>query len=263
MQNTYSIVTWNVNSIKARLNNVLEFLNNEKPDIVLLQELKCVDENFPKMEIEDLGYNIATHGQKTYNGVAVLSKFPIDEYFTKLPNFEDEQARYIEAVITVENKAIRVASVYVPNGNQVGSEKFQYKMNFYAAMQNHFDNIKKFDEEIIIGGDFNCALEDIDVYDPKSLSGTICFHIDEKRNLRKIINNSYTDIYRNFNPNKQQFTWWDYRAGAWNYNKGMRIDYIFTNPLATDKAINSEVLSSYRGQEKASDHAPVMARFGV
>ena len=253
-----SIATWNVNSIKARLPNVVEWLRNAKPDVVLLQELKCLEEAFPKMEIEDCGYNVAAHGQKTYNGVAILSKFPIEDVTRNIPEFEDDAARYIEGVISVGGGAIRVASVYVPNGQEPGSEKFQYKMRFFEKLHHHLKTLRDYDEKILIGGDYNCAPEDIDVYDPKSLRGTTCFHPDEQAHMRKLFNLGYADVYRKLHPHKHEFSWWDYRAGAFNYNKGMRIDHILANPKAADSMVGCVIDAEPRGHEKASDHTPVV-----
>ena len=267
MSQKISISTWNVNSVNARLHNVVKYLEKDKPDIVLLQELKCLEEKFPKMEIEDLGYNLAIFGQKTYNGVAILSKFPIDEtdIIRGIPEFKDENSRYIEASISVENSAIRVASVYVPNGQSVGSEKFEYKMRFFDALYNHMKNLSSYDEKIIIGGDFNVAPEDIDVYDPKSLANSVCFHPDEQAKYRQLENSGtgYTELWRANNPDKQAFSWWDYRGGAYNYNKGLRIDFLFANPLACDNVLNCFIEQETRGWEKASDHAPVVCEIEV
>lgn len=261
--NSISIATWNVNSIKARLPNVVEWLRSSKTDVVLLQELKCVDEAFPRMEIEDLGYNLAIHGQKTYNGVAILSKFPIEDVTKNIPNFDDEPARYIEGLISVGSGVVRVASVYVPNGQSPDSEKFQYKMNFYDRLYEHLKNISHYDERIFIGGDYNCAPEDMDVYDPKSLRGTTCFHPDEQAKLRRILNCGYADIYRKLHPEKHEFSWWDYRAGAFNYNKGMRIDHILANPKGADCVVGCEIDAEPRGKEKASDHTPVVCTITI
>jgi len=165
------IATWNVNSIKARLPNILEWLGDAKPDVVLLQETKTVDDGFPAMEIEDLGYNIALHGQKTYNGVAILSKFPIEDVERGLPgNDNDEQARYIEATIS-GNRPIRVASIYVPMGSEVGSEKFEYKLNFLDRLIKRFEKIRESGDAAVMGGDYNIAPDDSDVYDPIKLHG--------------------------------------------------------------------------------------------
>ncbi len=258
MKTNISVATWNVNSIKARLPNVVEWLRNAKPDVVLLQELKCLEEAFPKMEIEDCGYNVAAHGQKTYNGVAILSKYPIEDVTRNIPEFADDAARYIEGVISVGGGAIRVASVYVPNGQEPNSEKFQYKMNFFEKLHGHLNTLRNYDEKILIGGDYNCAPEDIDVYDPKGLRGTTCFHPDEQAHMRKIFNLGYTDVYRKLHPHKHEFSWWDYRAGAFNYNKGMRIDHILANPKAADSVVDCHIDAEPRGKEKASDHTPVI-----
>jgi exodeoxyribonuclease-3 len=267
MSKKIKICTWNVNSVNARLPVVLEFLKEASPDILLLQELKCLDEKFPAMEIEELGYNLAIYGQKTYNGVAILSKFPIDEVLRGIPNFADENSRYIEAIISLPNSAIRVASVYVPNGQEVGSDKFEYKMRFFDALQKHLQQIKDYDEAIFIGGDYNVSPEDIDVYDPKSLRGTICFNEAEQQKFRSIINTGYVDVWRAKNLQMQQFSWWDYRGNSWQHNKGLRIDFILTNAIATDLCANnncrSYIYDKIRNVEKASDHAPVFVEIEI
>jgi exodeoxyribonuclease III len=265
------ICTWNVNSINARLPVFLDFLRQTQPDILLLQELKCIDEKFPAMEVEDLGYNLALFGQKTYNGVAILSKFPIDDVTRGLPNFPDENSRYIEAVINLPSpvnghSAIRVASVYVPNGQEVGSDKFEYKMRFFDALQQHLQNLNlqnlnSFEEAIFIGGDYNVAPEDIDVFDPKTLRNTVCFHEAEQQKFRALINTGYTDVWRLKNNEKQQFSWWDYRSNSWVHNKGLRIDFILANAIAADICAEptnqSYIYDKIRDAEKTSDHAPV------
>lgn len=259
-----NIATWNVNSVKSRLPHLVKYLTEYKPDVVLLQELKCVTDAFPYMEIEDLGYNVAAHGQKTYNGVAILSKYPIDDVTTTLPGDEsDEQARYIEAVISLNNKAIRVASVYVPNGQAPNSDKFAYKMKFFDRLYDHINKLLTYEEAFIIGGDYNVAPTAIDVYDPKSLEGTVCFHPDEREKLRKILYLGLTDAFRAANDNTQQFSWWDYRGSGWQYNKGMRIDHLLLSPQAADLLQTSEVISDVRGWEKASDHAPVACNLSL
>ncbi|MDX1949494.1 MAG: exodeoxyribonuclease III [Rickettsiales bacterium] len=304
------ITTWNINSIKARLPNLLEFLQAEKPDVLLLQELKCVEEAFPFQEISDLGYNSAVFGQKTYNGVAILSKYKIEEFFKGLPNakfshqisekseakiegkkkpnfdlfdsspqifsddffesnsfaekdknIEIQDARYIEAVISVNGKVFRIASVYVPNGMDISSSKFTYKKEFFEALNEHLSNIRNLDEHIVIAGDFNVAMKNIDVFDAKSLEGGICFNIEEKVRFSKILNSGYFDLFRELNPEKSDFSWWDYRGNSWGFNKGMRIDYILANAKAADLCNNCVINSEYRGKEKASDHAPVTAVF--
>jgi exodeoxyribonuclease-3 len=263
------IASFNVNSIKARLPNFLAWLKVSNPDIVLLQELKCVEENFPLEEISDAGYNCAIAGQKTYNGVAILSKFKIEDVVKTLPTLNgevDEQARYIEAVISIHGSAIRVASIYVPNGggeiaeNETleNSAKFRYKLDFFERLKAHFSKLLEFDEMQIFGGDFNVAVEEIDVFDVKNLEGTVCFHPLERQKFRSILNLGLADSYRACNQQNQAFSWWDYRAGGWQHNKGLRIDYLLTSPRASDKIISATIEDKgVRDQEKASDHCPV------
>ena len=258
------IAAWNVNSVKSRLSILLEYVaSDHAPDILLLQELKCMEEAFPYMEIEDAGYNVAVCGQKTYNGVAILSKFPIDDVIKKLPYDEDnsdEQARYIEAVISLEDKALRVASVYVPNGQAPDSDKFAYKMKFFDRLYKHAQDLLKYDEALIIGGDYNVAPHPIDVYDPQKMEGNICYHPDERAKFRSLLGLGLTDCYKAMHGDTQQFTWWDYRAGGWQNNKGFRIDHLLLSAEAADIITESGVDSYLRDKEKPSDHAPIWCK---
>lgn len=259
-----TIATWNVNSIKARLEHVLAWLKETAPDIALLQELKCIDEAFPREQIEDLGYNVATHGQKTYNGVAILSKFPLDDVVRGLPGDEsDEQARYIEAVASLPGgEAVRIASVYVPNGQEIGSDKFAYKLAFFERLKNHLAGLLAFEEMVVIGGDYNVAPTGADVYAPEQLAGSICFHPDEQAAWRRMVHLGYSDAYRLMHPEGDgdcPFSWWDYRAGGWQNNKGLRIDHHLLSPQAADRLTDCSVQRELRDVEKASDHAPVLA----
>lgn len=219
------------------------------------------------MEIEAAGYNVAVHGQKTYNGVAILSKHPIDDVQKNLPNLEDEQARYIEAVIMpADGEAVRVASVYVPNGNEVGSEKFAYKLHFFKQLLEHLQTLRAHEEMVIIGGDYNVAPQDGDVYDAQKLNGTVCFHPDERAAFRRIEHAGYLDAYRLRHPlamGNDDFTWWDYRGGAFAKGSGMRIDHLMISPQAADCLTDCEVHRDLRGQEKPSDHVPVVGTFDV
>lgn len=259
------VATWNVNSIKSRMHQVMPWLEQTSPDVVLLQELKCVEEAFPYMEIESLSYNVAAYGQKTYNGVAILSKHPIDDVQKNMPEFEDEQARYIEAVIMPKGaEALRVASVYVPNGNEVGSEKFAYKLNFFEHLRAHVENLLAYEECTIIGGDYNVAPQDVDVYDAKKLNGTVCFHPNERAAFRRIEHLGYADAYRLEHPytnGDEVFSWWDYRAGAFQAGNGLRIDHLLLSPQAADRLITCQIERDLRGQEKPSDHVPVTGVF--
>ena len=248
------IATWNVNSIKARLPNVLAWLNEAEPDIVLLQETKTLNEKFPALEIEDLGYNLALNGQKTYNGVAILSKTPIEDVVTVLPGDEgDDHARYIEAVIG----DVRVASVYVPNGGEVGSDKFKYKLRWFERLRDHIVELLVFEEALVVGGDYNVAPGPGDVYDPVGLAGTTCFHPDEQVRFRTIVNLGLTEAYQALNPLPHAYTWWDYRAGGWQKDHGMRIDHLLLSSQAADRLMASGIDRKVRGAEKASDHVPV------
>jgi exodeoxyribonuclease-3 len=256
-----SIVTWNVNSIKSRLSICLDYLKKEQPDVLLLQEIKTVNDTFPYMEIEELGYNTSIHGQKTYNGVAIFSKYPIEDVITCIDgNEDDEQARYIEGVISVGEEVIRIASVYVPNGNAIGSEKFAYKMKFFDLLQKHIASRLQYEEKFIIGGDYNVAPDDEAVYDEKKLAGSICFHSDEQKKYRSLLNLGLTDAFEATNDNLNHFTWWDYRGSSWKYNKGMRIDHLLLSPQAADTLESSEIHDYTRDLEKPSDHAPVICR---
>jgi len=262
--------TWNVNSIRSRMPRLLEWLKESKPDIIAIQELKCTNEQFPSEEIEDLGYNIAINGQKTYNGVAILSKFPLEDVIKKLPMYgeegEDNNARYIEAVVSLDNKAIRVASVYVPNG---GSElingqkiedtpKFIHKINFYERLRKRLKHNLKNNEIGLLGGDFNTCPELIDMYDIKQ-DGEICRNINERKKIREYINLGYSDAFRVKYPDVQQFTWWGFRNKGWQTGRGMRLDYILSTPLATDKLVSCKIEDEEtRGKERPSDHAPVV-----
>ena len=279
------IASFNVNSVKARLPRLLEWLKNSNPDVVLLQELKCVESEFPFEALFDIGYNAAVFGQKSYNGVAILSKFKIEDVVKGLPGAPllgddnsslfgeaTQQARYIEAVISVAGSAIRVASIYVPNGggdllpNEIleNSKKFIYKLNFFEALKAHFSKLAEFDEMQIFGGDYNVAVEEIDVFDAKSLRNTVCFHDLERQKFRAILNSGIVDSYRAANPQSQAFSWWDYRGGSWQHNKGMRIDYLLTSPQAADKIVATAIEDrGVRDQEKASDHCPVCLTINI
>ncbi len=260
------IASWNVNSINARLENLLFWLNETKPDVVLLQEIKCEEDKFPLQPIVDLGYNVEIFGQKSYNGVAILSKFPLQDIKRNLDE-NDPQSRYIEALVCVSSQAIRVASIYVPNGgaellpNQKvnESDKFLYKMQFFDRLKNHMQSLLKHNEIAIFGGDYNIAANDIDVYDPKSLKNTVCFHDDEQNKFRQIVNLGYLDSFRMLHPATQNFSWWDYRGNSWGYNKGMRIDYLLTSPKAAD-CLTSAFMDDKMMMErpKPSDHCPVI-----
>lgn len=248
------IASWNVNSIKARLPNALAWLSQSPPDVLLLQEVKTVTEGFPYLELEELGYNIEVCGQKTYNGVAILSKRPIEDVSPRLPGDEgDEEARYIEAL----TGGVKVASVYVPQGTAVDSERFAYKLAFLDRLYEHARRLLAFEEAFVIGGDFNVAPEPGDVYDPEALDGTLCFHAEERARFRKILFLGLTDAYRALHVEVGRYTWWDYRAGAWSKDHGMRLDHLLLSPEAADRLEAADIDKGPRGDKGASDHTPI------
>lgn len=255
-----NFVTWNINSIRARLPLLLSWLKETGPDIVLLQETKATDDQFPKEEIETLHYNIATYGQKTYNGVALLSKFPIEDITHGIPGFEDNQARYIEAVI----KGTRVASVYVPNGMAVGSDKYDYKLDFLKHLYTHTQKLLTYEESFLLGGDFNIAPQDLDVYDPQAWHEKILCSTPEREQFRALTYLGLTDGLRALHPQENDlYTWWDYRGGTWQNNEGLRIDHFLLSPQAADQLTDAFVDKNVRSLDKASDHAPVWCRLSL
>ena len=247
------IATWNVNSIKARLPVVLDWLADTAPDVALLQETKCLGEAFPEMEIGDLGYNAAVAGQKTYNGVAVLSKRPIEVELTSLPGDEtDTQARYLEAV----TGNVRVASLYLPNGNPAPGEKFTYKLAWMERLHAHARTLLAGEDAFVLGGDYNVIPAAEDVYDPEGWQDDALFRPESRAALRKIMHLGLTDAFRALNPEGGHYSWWDYRGGAWSRDQGARIDHLLLSPQATDRLEACQIDRRWRGREKTSDHTP-------
>ncbi len=248
------IATFNVNSIKARLPRVLEWLREAAPDVVLLQEIKTVDEGFPELEIGDLGYNIAVHGQKTYNGVAILSKLPIEDVTRGLPGDPgDEQARYIEATIG----DLRVASIYLPNGNPVDSEKYPYKLAWMDRLVAHVrDTLLPVEQPFVLGGDYNVIPADPDVYDPGAWAGDALFLPATRSRFRALIHLGLTEAWRALHG-EVGYSFWDYQKGRWARDEGLRIDHFLLSPQAADRLRACEIDKAPRGKEKASDHTPV------
>lgn len=257
---SFKIVTWNVNSIKVRLAHLIEFIKEHDPDIICLQELKCTNENFPSEELSSLPYNLYIHGQKTYNGVAILSKIPAEDIKTEFPgNPLPEHSRFIEGGFNTPIGYARVISLYAPNGGEVGSDKFAAKLKFYDAFTDYIESIKSFDEKIFIGSDYNIAPFDIDVYSPEKLANTTCVTYEEKQKFRRILNSDFVDNFRIKHPEKKEFSWWDYRGGSFEQNKGMRIDTIVSTSNAVEHLDDCIIDYKTREKHKPSDHAPVIA----
>lgn len=251
------IVTWNVNSIRARLLNVESFLTEHYPDVLLLQELKCEEQFFPETLL-DLGYNSAIYGQKTYNGVAIISKHPIEDVNLGFNTFNDTQARYIDAF----TGGYRVASVYVPNGQQIGCDAYRYKLEFLEHLYIKANNLLSNEEKLVIGGDFNIAPRDEDVHDPIKWQDEILCSLLEREAFFKIIHLGFIDAIKVASKDsKTPFTWWDYRKASFLKNGGLRIDHLLLSPGAADNLIETTVHTNERGKEKASDHAPVECIF--
>ncbi|MGH1350485.1 MAG: exodeoxyribonuclease III [Methyloligellaceae bacterium] len=252
------IATWNINGIKARIDNLKKWLEEAQPDIACLQEIKSVTENFPKSQLEDMGYNVIAHGQKSFNGVAILSKFPIDEWITELPGDEsDEQARYIEAVISTTSGAVRVASIYLPNGNPVDTEKYPYKLNWMSRLKEHAQDLLKLEEPLILAGDYNVIPTNEDVHDPAAWAEDALFLPETRNNFNSLVNLGLTDAFSSCHSQRHLYTFWDYQRGAWQKDHGIRIDHILLSPQAADRLNSLEIDRYTRGWEKPSDHVPV------
>lgn len=250
------IASWNVNSVRARLANVTSWLETARPDVLLLQEIKCETDAFPRFEFEALGYQCHVAGQKSYNGVAILSRHPAQDFFACLPGDQaDTQARYIEVGIN----GLRIASLYLPNGNPMGTEKYDYKLSWMKRLKVHIQNLLKTEMPFILGGDFNVIPMPEDVYDPKGWENDALFHPRTRATYREIINLGLTEAYRALHPNeKEAYTFWDYQAGAWQRNLGLRIDHFLLSPEAADRLISCEIDRAPRAQDKASDHTPII-----
>ena len=257
------IATWNVNSINARLETVLGWFREANPDVACLQEIKCVDEKFPREAFESLGYNVAVHGQKTYNGVALLSKTPMEDIRRGLPDGEgDDHARYIEAVISGP-KPVRVGCLYLPNGNPIGTEKFAYKLNWMARLKAHARNLLALEEPLVLTGDYNVIPEPEDADNPAAWAGDALFQPETRAAFRSLKWLGLTDAYMEKDGEAGGYTFWDYQAGAWPRNHGIRIDHALLSPQAVDVLRSVVIHRDVRGREKPSDHVPVVIELAL
>jgi exodeoxyribonuclease III len=254
------IATWNINSIKQRIDNLCAWLSERSPDIVCLQETKCIDEAFPREPLEALGYNVVVHGQKAFNGVALLSKFRFDEITPRLPgNDSDDHARFLEAVISVGPRALRVASLYLPNGNPPDTDKFSYKLNWMGRLFDYSNERLQLEEPLILAGDFNVIPTELDARNPAKWVGDALFDARTRQRFRALCNLGLTDAVRAATDGPGPFTFWDYQAGAWQKNDGIRIDHLMLSPQAADRLVAVGVDKDVRSWEKPSDHVPVWA----
>ena len=252
------IATWNINGIKARLDSVRTWLAEASPDVVCLQEIKSVDENFPAEVFEEMGYNVAVHGQKSFNGVALLSKLPLEDVRRGLPGDDgDEQARYIEALAFEDDLAVRIAGIYLPNGNPVGTEKFTYKLAWMDRLIAHAEDLLEAEDTFLIAGDYNVIPAAYDCAKPKAWADDALFQPESRDAFFALTNLGLTDAIRATNPAAETYTFWDYQAGAWQKNNGIRIDHILLSPRAADRLSHAAIDKQTRGWEKPSDHVPV------
>ncbi|HXC56206.1 MAG TPA: exodeoxyribonuclease III [Rhizomicrobium sp.] len=252
------IATWNVNSVRIRVEAAVAWLQEAAPDVVCLQELKCTDDQFPREPFEALGYNCAVHGQKTYNGVAILSKRPLEDVTPHLAGGDgDDHARYIEAVVSGDKGTLRVASIYAPNGNPLGTEKFTYKLAWLERLSRRAGALLADEECVALMGDYNVIPQPEDCYDPKAWLKDALYQPESRAALRKVVHHGYTDAFRACDAQPGQYTFWDYQAGAWQRDHGIRIDHILLSPQAADRLKRCAIDKHVRGREKPSDHVPI------
>ena len=251
-----TVATWNVNSVKARLPHLLDWLAAAEPDVVLLQETKCVNEEFPRLELESLGWHLALRGQKTYNGVAILSRHAFVEEIASLDG-DDGESRYIEAKL---DNGMRVASIYVPMGQSTDSDRFPFKLNFLDSVHARAKRLLEDEEAFVLGGDYNVAPEEEDVFSVSVMEGQVLFTQEERSRYRKLQWLGLTDAFKALNPAPHQYSWWDYRGGALQRDLGLRIDHLLLSPQAADRLEASGIDKTPRLKEKASDHTPVWCR---
>jgi exodeoxyribonuclease-3 len=249
------IATWNVNSVRARLPNVLAWLGEVKPDVLLMQETKCEIGSFPVMEFKMAGYDVRVIGQKSYNGVALASLHAIEDVQEGLPDLDEPaQVRYLEATV----QGVRVASVYVPNGNPIGTEKFTYKLEWLKRLKQRASELLRLEKPIVLGGDFNVIPTEMDVYDPKGWEKDALYDPRTRAAFRELLTLGYTEIFRALHPDRRDYTFWDYQNGSWQQDRGLRIDHFLLSPEAVDRVKDCTIDKGERCKDKASDHTPVI-----
>jgi len=252
------IATWNVNSIKQRVDNLAAWLKERAPDIVCLQETKCIDAAFPREPFEALGYNVAVHGQKTFNGVAILSKLPFDEVTPRLPGDDaDDHARFMEAVVSTKSGAVRIASIYLPNGNPPATEKYPYKLKWMDRLLRYAQERLALEEPLVLAGDYNAIPAETDVHDPAAWISDALFLPATRAKWRALCNLGLADALRATTDAAGLYTFWDYQAGAWQKNNGIRIDHVLLSPQAADRLVAAGIDKHVRAWEKPSDHVPI------
>jgi exodeoxyribonuclease III len=258
------IATWNINGVKAHIDNLVRWLKAQKPDVLCLQEIKTVDEAFPREQIEALGYNVAVHGQKGFHGVAMLSLKPFDEVAARLPGDpSDEHSRYLEGCIPTSNGTVRVASIYLPNGNPIGTDKFNYKLAWMDRLELHVGRLLEHQEALVLAGDFNVIPQPEDAHDPEAWRKDALFQPESRARWRRLTHLGLTDAILSTHPGGGHFTFWDYQAGAWQKDHGIRIDHMLLSAQASDRLMAAGIDRVPRGWEKPSDHVPVWIELAV
>jgi exodeoxyribonuclease-3 len=249
------IASWNVNSVKARLGNLLQWLGEAQPDVVCLQETKCLAADFPLLELKGIGYEVECIGQRAYNGVAILSKEKLKDVVKGLPGDPgDEQPRYIEGTIG----DVRIASIYLPNGNPVGTDKFPYKLAWMDRLATHAERLLESEAPLVLAGDYNVCPTDDDVYDPVGFRDDALCQPQSRARFRRLLNLGYTDAFRALHSEGHQYTFWDYQQGRWPRDEGLRIDHLILSPQAADRLQSCWIDKTPRGRDKASDHTPIL-----
>jgi exodeoxyribonuclease III len=251
------IATWNVNSIRVRLPHIIDWLSKQQPDILCLQETKVIDELFPAEALQEVGYESIYCGQKTYNGVATLSKSTAEDVLRQPVALQDEQKRCI--VATIDN--VRVINVYVPNGSEVGSDKYQYKLQWLRQLHAYLKQELELYEQLVVVGDYNIAPEDSDVHDPEAWQGSVLVSDKERDAFQAMLAMGLVDVFRQFEQEEGSYSWWDYRAAAFRRNRGLRIDHILCSEALSQQCHSCIIDKEPRSWEKPSDHAPVVAEF--
>ena len=252
------IATFNINGIKARISALTDWLEEAQPDVVLLQEIKSVDEAFPREALEDLGYRVETHGQKSFNGVGILSKLPLEDVTRGLPGDDsDEQARWIEATVVGEHHALRLCGLYLPNGNPAPGPKYDYKLAWMARMEERARALLAEEMPALMAGDYNVIPQAEDAAKPEAWTEDALFLPETRAAFRRIVNLGFTEAFRARHPGPGHYSFWDYQAGAWQRNNGIRIDHFLLSPQAADLMTDVQIDRDIRGREKPSDHVPV------
>lgn len=258
------IATFNINGIKARIEALPEWLSEARPDVALLQEIKSVDEAFPREIFEEMGYAVETHGQKSFNGVAILSRLPLEDIERGLPGDEtDDQARYIEATVVGERDALRLCGLYLPNGNPAPGPKFDYKLAWMERLRTRANDLLAQEIPFVMAGDYNIIPQAEDAAQPDSWREDALFRLESRGAFRRLKNLGLTDAFRSRHPEPGHYSFWDYQAGAWNRNNGIRIDHLLLSPRAADMLTDAGIDKEIRGREKPSDHVPVWIEIDV